>query len=137
MPPSLLIELGVSLLGVGVLVGVSWLAGAWRSAIVTFEAAADRLAFDEPDFKTGEWMVGADGKSAVALSADGGEIALVFALGDSLATRRLKRAGAPVRRDGAAIVFTLKEPSRRAVRLAAEDERTADNWLSRIARVGL
>jgi hypothetical protein len=82
-------------------------------------------------------LIGGDGKSAAALSADGAEIALVFALGDSLATRRLARASARIDRQGAALRFLLGEASRRAVTLAAPDEATAARWHSRLKGTGL
>lgn len=134
MATGLVLELALSLLGVAILVGVSYWFGAWRSASVTLENAADRLAFDEPDFQAGEWLLGADGRSAAALSADRGEIALVFALGDGLATRRLARKTARLSRDGAGVVFLLGEPSRRAVRLVATDPAGAEQWLLRLTR---
>lgn len=137
MTKSLLIELALSLAGVGLLVAVSWVLGAWRSVSVTAEGAADRLAFDEPDLVITEWLIGADGKSAAALSADGAEIALVFALGDSLATRRLGRRQAGVERQGAALRFVLGEVSRRAVTLKAQDEPTARRWLSLVTGTGV
>ena len=111
--------------------------GAWRSAAVTAAEAADRLAFDEPDLAIREWLIGADGKSAAALSADGAEIALVFALGDSLATRRLNRRQASVERRGAALRFALGELSRRAVVLTATDEPAARRWLSLVTGDGV
>lgn len=137
MTKSLLIELALSLAGVGLLVAVSWMLGAWRSVSVTAEGAAARLAFDEPDLVVREWLLGADGKSAAALSADGAEIALVFALGDSLATRRLNRRQAAVERQGAALRFALGELSRQAVSVTAPDEPTARRWLSLVTGAGV
>lgn len=134
---SLLIEIGLSLAGVGLLVAVSWMLGAWRSVQVTAGEAADRIAFDEPDLAVREWLIGADGKSAAALSADGREVALVFALGDSLATRRLNCRGATVEQQGAALRFALGDLSRRAVILTAPDEPTARRWLSLVTGAGL
>ncbi len=137
MPKDLLIELGFSLAGVALLVGLSYLLGAWRSARVTLPAAAERLGFDEPDFKPGRWLVGVDGKSAAVWSADGAEIGLVFAIGDDFATRRLKRSSATVEREGSALLFLLREPSRRAVRVAAADNTAAEQWLLRLERGGV
>ncbi len=137
MSPGLLVELAASLAGVGVLVAVSYWLGGWRSVRVTEGAAAERLAFDEPDFRVGEWLIGADGKSAAALSDDGKELALVFALGDSFATRRMKRAGVRASRNGAAVEVLLGEPTRRAVRVAAADTAAAEHWLLRLTRSDL
>lgn len=137
MSNSLLMEFGLSLTGVGILVGLSYLLGAWRSARVTLDAAADRLRFDEPDFQPADWLVGADGKAAAAISPDGAEIGLVFVMGDDFATRRLKRAGAEIRRDGKDLVFMLREVSRRAVRVAAPNDGVAAQWLLRLQRGGV
>jgi hypothetical protein len=129
---SVLIELGLSLVGVGVLVAATYFLGAWRTARVTVEAAADRLAFDEPDFRPSEWLIGDDGKAAAAFSSDGAEIGIVFVMGDDLATRRLRSSAAKVRLDGGSVVFLLREPSRRAVKIAGADEAAAGRWLSRL-----
>lgn len=137
MTKSLLIELGLSFVGVSVLVGISYLLGAWRNALISLEAAAERLRFDEPDFRPGEWLIGADGRSAAALSEDGAEIGLVFVMGDEFATRRLSRAEMRVERDGSQIVFALRELSRRAVEVAAPDEKAAKDWLLRLQRGGV
>lgn len=133
MTGNLILDVGISLVGIMVIVGVTYALGAFRSASVTATAAADRLCFDEPDFRVGEWLIGADGKAAAAISADGGETALVFAVGDGLATRRFRRGAVGLEKDAAAIRFLLREPSRRAVRLAAGDETAAERWLSRLA----
>lgn len=137
MPTGLLVELAASLAGVLVLVAVSYALGAWRSVRIDLGAAAERLAFDEPDFRAGDWLVGADGKAAAALSEGGAELALVFAVGDSLATRRLKRDKANVSRRGAAVEFRLGEAALGSVRVAAASEAAAEQWLSRFDRAGV
>lgn len=133
MMSETLIYLGVSLLGVLALVGFSWILGALKSAEVTESSAVDRLSFDEPDFKTGEWFIGADGKSAAALSADGGETALVFAVGDGLGTRRFRHGAVGVELHGNILEFALGEPSLRKVRLAAPDPAAAAQWVLKLA----
>lgn len=137
MTMGILIELGLSLAGVGVLVATTYIMGAWRTARVTPEAAAERLKFDEPDFEPQDWLVAADGKAAAAISRDGEELGLVFAMGEDFATRRLKRSVARVERDGAAVIFILKEPSRRAVRVMASDEDAAAQWFLRLGVGGV
>ncbi|MFN0022799.1 MAG: hypothetical protein ACKVS5_02765 [Parvularculaceae bacterium] len=132
MTASLVLELIGSLAGVAILVGVSYWLGAWRNASVTLENASDRLAFDEPDFKAGAWLIGRDGRSAAAVSADRAEIALIFALGDGLATRRFNRKTARLSVEGAGLVVHLGEPSRRAVRLAGASAQDAEQWLLRL-----
>lgn len=126
-------EIAVSLAGIAVLVLVSWFLGALRTAKVTQEAAAERLAFDEPDFAQGDWLVGTDGISAAAVSADGAEGALVFVIGDGLGTRRFRRGGVAVERSGAILAFKTSEPSLPKVRVSAPDEATAARWVLTLA----
>ncbi len=128
-----MIDLAISLAGVAILIGLSWLFGAMKSAAVTNEAAIDRLAFDEPDFKPGEWFIGADRKAAAAISADGHETALVFAVGDGLATRRFRRGAISIEKSGATLEFRMGELSLRKVRLAAPSETEAEHWVLRLA----
>jgi hypothetical protein len=134
---NLILDLAVSLAGVVVIVAITYVLGAFKSATVSVAAAADRLAFDEPDFKVGDWLVGVDGKSAAAVSADGAETALVFAVGDCLATRRFRKGAIGLEKDGAGIAFRLGEPSRRVIRLAAADPAAAEQWLLRLAGLRL
>lgn len=133
MSHGLLIEFVASVIGVAILVGVSWLLGGMKSVKVTSEAAAHRLAFDEPDFRVGEWFVGSDEKAAAAVSADGGETALVFSIGDGLGTRRFRHGAVSVERRGVQLDFRLREPSLRSVLLTAPDERSAEHWVLRLA----
>jgi len=133
MGPELIAELAVSVMGVAILVGVSWLLGAMKSAKVTMEAAIDRLSFDEPDFSAGEWFVGADGKGAAVISADGRETAVVFALGDGLGTRRFRHGAMGMERHGAAIKILMNEPSLGAVNVIAPNETTAEQWILKLA----
>jgi hypothetical protein len=127
------LDLALSLFGVLALVGAAYLLGATRTAAVTLEAAAERLAFDEPDFAVGDWLIDGAGRAAAAMSRDGREIALVFALGDGLATRRLSRGRVVAERAGSDIVIRLGEPSLGKLRLAAPDVATADEWVLRLA----
>jgi hypothetical protein len=128
-----ILDLAVSLGGVLAIVALTFALGAFRSATVTLEAAADRLAFDEPDFSVGDWMIGADGKAAAAVSADRAETALVIATGDGLASRRFRHGAVGLEKVGAAIRLKVGEPSLGAVTLAAGDEATAEQWLLKLA----
>lgn len=132
MTGNLYLDLAISLAGVAVLVAVSWLLGAWRSIPLDEAKARDRLAFDEPDFIVGDWLFGADGKSAVAVSQDGGELALVRSLGDGLATRRIRKGAAPVEARGADVLIALGDPSITKFRLRAPDDKAAAAWASRL-----
>ena len=133
MTGNVAVDLAISLAGIVVLVGVSYLLGGWRTAAVTADAASARLRLDEPDFAPDEWMVGADGRCAAAVSGDRREIALVFAVGDKLASRRFRRGAVSIEKQAAAIIFRMKEPSLRKIRLVAPDPSNLEGWLSRLA----
>jgi len=130
---NLAIDLVISLVGIMVLVGISYLLGAMRSVIITSDAALDRLAFDEPDFRPGFSMIGEDGKAAAIIAADDRETAVVFAVGDGVATRRFRHGAVSLEKHGAVIEFVLNEPSKRAVQLRAADSQVAEEWLLRLA----
>ncbi|MBB5518414.1 hypothetical protein [Amphiplicatus metriothermophilus] len=132
MTGNLYLDLAVSLAGVGVLVAVSWLLGAWRTARLDAAAAPDKLAFDEPDFLPSAWLFDTEGRAAAALSEDGEEVAWLFVVGDGIAVRRMKRGAAPVRAEGESLVATLRDPSRWTLRLKAPSEAEAAAWASRL-----
>ncbi|GAB4517583.1 MAG: hypothetical protein Kow00133_02070 [Amphiplicatus sp.] len=133
MTGNLYLDLAVSLAGVGVLVAVSWLLGAWRTARLDATAARDRLAFEEPDFFSGAWLFDVEGRAAAALSQDGEEVAWLFVVGDGIAVRRMKRGAAPVRAEGETLVAALRDPSRWTLRLRAPNQAEAAAWASRLA----
>lgn len=133
MTGSLILDLAISLAGVALLVALSWALGGMKTIPVTLEAARERLAFDEPDFLPGEWFVGRDAKAAAVTSLNGEETALVFALGDGLATRRFRHGAIGVERAGKTVLFRLGEPSRAAVRLDGGDEESAARWVLTLA----
>lgn len=133
MTGSLVLDLLISLAGVGVLVAVSFFLGGWKSARVDEAAARERLAFDEPDFVPGDWLIGADGKGAAVLSADGREAAFVFALGDGLATRRMARASARASSDGSSLRIILRDPSKWVLTIGAPSGEIAARWAGRLS----
>ena len=128
-----LIEIAISLSGIAILIGLSFALGATRAVAVTEGLATDRLAFDEPDFKPGEWFVDVDGKSAAARSVDGHETAVVIAVGDGLATRRFRHGAVGIEKSGTTLLFNLGEPALRTLRLVAPDESAAVHWVLRLA----
>lgn len=128
MTGDLAIDLAISLAGIALMVGVSFLIGAWRSAPVSEAAARERLAFDEPDFKAHRWIISRDGKAAAAVSGGGEEAAFVFSHGDRLATRRLPRGAFKVRREGGEVVAELADPSKPKLRLIARNSEEAADW---------
>lgn len=136
MTGDLVLDLVISFAGIAVLVLFAVVLGAWRTERLTLETAAARLAFDEPDLipgrdstPPGDWLIDRAGRAACALFADRGEMAVVFVLGDGLATRRL-----PIRRDifnqvGAKLVIALNEPSRGRVMIDAGEPDRVRDWL--------
>jgi hypothetical protein len=133
MTGNLVVDLAISLAGIVILVGVSFVFGGWRTAAVTEDAAKARLRLDEPDFVQKEWMIGVDGGCAAAVSGDRHEIALVFAVGDKLASRRFRRGAVSIEKQAGAIIFRMKEPSLRKIRLLAANEADVERWLLRLA----
>lgn len=129
--------MAISVSGIAILVAVAWMLGATRSVSVEPDRAAERLRFDEPDFAVSEWFWGDDRKSAAALSADGEELAIIFALGDSLATRRLKSAKIKAATSGSVVIFKIGELSVGRFRLKAKDEAEAQAWLSKFGQGGV
>lgn len=124
-----ILDLVVSLAGVGALVGLAFLLGATKTLVVDEAAARERLAFDEPDFCPGDWLIDGRGRSAVSLSADRAEAAVVFGVGDGLATRRFRIGGAPTAFDGRRLVIRLDDISKS---LVAVDTK-GDSHAARIA----
>ena len=137
MTGDLLLDLMISFAGVAVLVGVAFLLGATRTATVDRDAAAERLAFDEPDFAAGDWLLDRDGRCAIALAVDGDEYAVVFAVGDSLGTRRLRKGARAVTTLGDRLVLALGDVSKRRVVVRAADDDEARRWAVRLAAAAL
>jgi len=112
MTGNLLLDSLISLAGIGVLIVLSTILRQKRDArVVTADQAAARLRLDEPDFEPGEWLLDANGRSALALSADGAEIALIRAHGDKLATRRLPAGQVKAALRTSGLELTLADPT--------------------------
>jgi hypothetical protein len=128
---NLVLDLLISAGGVALLVAISAILGGWRSATLTETAVRERLAFDEPDFSPAALMLGVDGRTAAAQS-ETGEVALVFRVGDGLATRRFRPGAFPVAIEGGRIIVALKDPSIWRLALAAPDAQSAQAWAGRL-----
>ncbi len=131
MTGNLYLDLAISLGGIAFVVGVSALLGGIKTMRVTAAAAAERAAFDEPDFAPGEWLVDIIGRAAVT-RAETGELLLAFRLGDHVATRR---GGAETFRPvqhGAEIILKLDEPGLGAVTLMTQSDAEAAQWVGRL-----
>lgn len=132
MTGNLALDLLISFGGVALIVAVSALLGGLRSARLDAAAARARLAEDEPDFRPAAILVGADGRSAVAV-AEGGEAAALFAVGDRIATRRFRIGAFEARAQGTEIEILLKDPSKWRLKLAAPTAAEAAEWAGRLS----
>jgi hypothetical protein len=132
MTGSVLLDLLISAGLVLLLIALSWRLGALKSVAVDEASATARLAFDEPDFDAAEWLIDRGASSAIALSRGGEEFALVFALGDGLATRRFKTGALGVAADGLRIVTALRDPSKWRLVIEAPDADVAARWAARL-----
>lgn len=129
MTGNVFIDLAISISGVILLVGIVRLIFGAPRAPLTVSAAADRLAFDEPDFEPAAWL--ADERGAIAVNADG-EAALVRPLGDDLVTRRLKLADLRWRREGARLIVEGPDHAFSGLAVSAPDEEDAKAWAARL-----
>jgi hypothetical protein len=136
MTGSLFLDLLISVGGVALLIALSWLLGGLRSVRVDETAATERLAFDEPDFAPADWLTSADGCAAAAISRDGRDAAVVFAVGDRLATRRFKAGAVAVHVDGRSVAVLLGDVSRPKIALLAPDADAANRWARRLRGEG-
>ncbi len=130
MTGNVLIDLAISLGGVILLVGLARVIFGARRAVVNEAAAAERLAFDEPDFVPDAWLAGEGGAVAVSRA---GEAALVVTLGDGLATRRVRLADLRSRRDGADVVIEAPDHAFPRLVVTAASEEDAERWTARLA----
>ena len=102
MTGNVYLDLAISLGGIAFLLALAAGLGATASIKLTAENAKERLAFDEPDFRIAEFWIGE--ACALAIS-DTDEAAIVFAVGDKLATRRADRETVRTKvADGALVV---------------------------------
>lgn len=136
MTGNVLIDLLISITGVAVLVGVSWALGAFRTVKTDLAAAADRVAFDEPDFRPAEWLFDEGAAAAAALSEDGREVVFVFGVGDKLGSRRMRVGAVPVTLDGTSVSAQTGDVTRGRIRLRAPDADTAARWARRLSFPG-
>lgn len=132
MTGDLTLDLLISAAGVALIVAISALLGGFRSVRLDEASARARLAQDEPDFEPAAFMISADGKAAAALGA-GRDAALLFALGDGVATRRFAVGAFEVAAEGRDVAILLGEPSKGRLTLAAATPETAAEWAGRLS----
>ncbi len=129
---ELFIESAISLGAIAIMVTLAWLVFRAPPAPVTEDAAAERLAFDEPDFRPVTWLVDREGRAAIAEGA-GGDVAIVSRLGLDLVTRRFPAAA--VRAEAAEDALTIRpnDPGSRRLVIAADN---AAEWARKLGRAG-
>ncbi|PQA86892.1 hypothetical protein [Hyphococcus luteus] len=132
MSGNLLIDSLISLAAIALMVGVAWAFFRSPPAPVTEAAAAERLAFDEPDFRPVRWLIDREGRAAMAEGA-GGDIALVSRLGIDLVTRRFPAEAVRAAEEAGALVIRQTDPGSR--RLVIEAEGAAE-WARKLAPAG-
>ena len=129
MTGNYLIDSLISLGAIAFMVGVAWLMFRASPAAVTRESAAERLAFDEPDFRPVRWLIDTEGRAALA-EGTGGEIALISRLGLDLVTRRFPAAAVRVMEEGGALVVRPTDPGSRKLVIVADE---AAEWSRKLA----
>ncbi|MEO1136318.1 MAG: hypothetical protein AAFW68_06870 [Pseudomonadota bacterium] len=132
MTGNLFVDSLVSLAAIALMVGLARLFFPASGETVTQARAAERLAFDEPDFRPVRWLIDGEGRAALA-EGEAGDLALVSRLGLDLVTRRFP-AGA-MRADAAEgkLVIRPGDPGSRKVALASDD---AALWARKFSPTG-
>jgi len=116
MTGNILIDLAISLAGIGFLVALARVLFPSRERTLTQAEAAERLAFDEPDFVAATWVIDGVGGAALAES-DAGECALLLRVGEDLTTRRFQKDQADIEREDGVLVIKLDDHSVPVVRI--------------------
>lgn len=132
MTGDYIIDSAISLAAIAFMVAMAWVFFRLPPAALTKETAAERLAFDEPDFRPVRWLVDTQGRAAIAEGA-GGDIALVSRLGDDLVTRRFPAAMLRVHANDGALVISPNDPGSRKLVIEAEG---AAKWARKLAPAG-
>jgi len=105
-PVAMLIPLG----GIALILAVVWLIGGARRARLDRALVLRRLDEDLPGFAAAEVSIDGDAAAAIAATADGASLALIFAAGDKVVVRPLvprdiKRVAQQPMRDGVRLVI--------------------------------
>lgn len=134
MTGNVVIDLAVSLVGVAILVGLARLVFGKIEPSIDREKAAERLAFDEPDFHPVDWLLDESARAALVRN-EAGEIAIIVAHGDGLVTRRVGAGRAHAAyADGRLTVDPVDHTTGRAS--FATDGETARIWLGHFVQTG-
>lgn len=133
MTGNLLIDSLISVAAIALMVGVAWALFRAPAPAVTKEAATERLAFDEPDFRPIRWLVDGKGRAALAEGADG-DVAIVSRLGVDLLTRRFPAEAVRASEQTGMLVIRPNDPGSR--RLVIEAEGAAE-WARKLGAAGV
>jgi hypothetical protein len=125
----------VSLSGVALIVAMVWWAmGSALAGIGDERSVRERIGAEHPDLAVGRLGLDADGRSALAISADDREAALLFTLGKRVVCWRLPRARLRARLlqppDKTTLVVDTGDFTRPTVRFVLADEGVAKALLA-------
>ncbi len=132
MTGNLLLDSLISLSAIAFMVAVAWVVFRAPPGPVTQQAAAERLAFDEPDFRPRQWLIDREGRAAIA-EGNSGDIALVSRLGLDLVTRRFPAAAVRAEAADGALVVLPNDPGSRKLVIAADG---AAEWARKLSPAG-
>jgi hypothetical protein len=132
-----LIYLAGSLAGVAAICGLCVALFGRGVATINAAGAEARLRDDVTGFRAGACTLSADGRSALVEDARNGAVYLVAARGDGLVTRGLAKgflrsAG----REGATLRLRFADFTFPGARIDLGDDKLAEDWQVRLARLG-
>ena len=128
MTGNILIDNLISLGAIAAMVAFAWAMFRAPVPLVTQARAADRLAFDEPDFEPEAWLLDEKGRAALA-TGRAGDVAIVFALGTDLVTRRFTAHGVMAEPTEGGVIIRPNDPGAREITLISPD---AAQWARKL-----
>ena len=125
-----------SLGGIAAMVGLCVLLFGRDTAKIDAASAEDCLRADVPGFRVGAFAVASDARAALIEDARDGTVYLVIARGSGLVTRKLSRDFVrKALRNGAALDLRLADFTFPKARIAFAEEKSAQDWETRFARL--
>ena len=128
MTGNLLIDLGISVIGIGMMVMAVLLVFPAASVPLDEARAQTRLGFDEPDFIPIAWLFDNHG-NAVLSEGEDGSFALVYRMGSHLSTRRFQAEHIRVTMGDALRITIPGDIGASAAKITAPG---ADDWAQRL-----
>ena len=136
MDPTNPVAMLIPLVGIALILAAVWLTGGARRALLDRALVLRRIDEDLPGFAAAEVSIDADAATAIAATADGASLALIFAAGDKvvvrpLAPRDIRRHSQEPMRDGVCLVIDTGDftHGRFALRLSSAE---AARWQARL-----